>query len=93
MDKSKNLPPELPPKLIYWNRCETRVYHEDLITNEELADFYKAEFMHHEDLNGDVQNVAKNAPFFDNKIMFADPRQEKFVNRAEERILKDNIWP
>ena len=34
LDRSKNLPPELPPKIIYWNRCETRVYHEDLITND-----------------------------------------------------------
>ena len=25
--------------------------------------------------------------------MFADPRQEKFVNRAEERILKENTFP
>jgi hypothetical protein len=41
LDKRWNLPPELPPFLVYWNRCETRVMFEnDKITNDQLAVFY-----------------------------------------------------
>ena len=49
--------------------------------------------MHHEDSEGHVAMVSDQAPFFRNKIMFADPRQEKFVNHAEKRILLSNEWP
>ena len=49
--RGSKLPPELPPNLIYWIRCETRVkpceevYHEEagivpIINDEELRDFY-----------------------------------------------------
>ena len=94
LDKSKNLPPELPQNLIYWNRCETRVRdEEELITNTQLIEFYREEFKHHEDMDGDVARVSDNPPFFRNKTMFADPKQEKFVSRAEERILKRNTFP
>ena len=94
LDKSKNLPPELPQNLIYWNRCETRVREEEeLVTNTQLIEFYREEFKHHEDMDGDVARVSDNPPFFRNKPMFADPKQEKFVSRAEERILKRNTFP
>jgi hypothetical protein len=33
LDNSHNLTPELPPNMIYWNRCETRVDEEELVTN------------------------------------------------------------
>ena len=93
LDKSKNLPPELPPNLVYWNRCETRVIQEEMITNEQLQDFYSREFMHHTDPEGYVDQVSDKPPFFRGKKMWADPRQEKFVNKAEEKILKSNKWP
>ena len=54
LDKSNNLPYELPNDLIYWNRCETRIEDESLITNSQLLEFYREEFMHHEDLDGSV---------------------------------------
>jgi hypothetical protein len=46
--------------------------------------------MHHEDLDGDVAKVSDKPPFFRNKPMFRDPKLEKFVNRAEEKIFKNN---
>jgi hypothetical protein len=55
--------------------------------------FYQEEFMHHEDLDGDVARVSDKPPLFRGKPMWRDPRQEKFVNRAEERILKGTEWP
>jgi hypothetical protein len=47
LDKTNKLPPELPPNLVYWYRCETLVLNEDLIMNQQLHDFYKTEFKHH----------------------------------------------
>ena len=34
LDKTHNLPSELPKDLVYWNRCETLVDDEELITNK-----------------------------------------------------------
>lgn len=93
MDKTFNLTPELPLNLVYWNRCETRVDDEDIVTNSQLLEFYREEFMHHEDLDGSVAQVSDQAPYFRGKPMFRDPKQEKFVSSAEERILKNNVWP
>lgn len=53
--------------MVYWNRCETRVMTENLISNEELAGFYMEEFKWHEDLDGDVSNVSDRPPFFREK--------------------------
>lgn len=73
LDKKWNLPPELPPLMVYWNRCETRVMNENLISNDHLAVFYMEEFKWHEDLDGDVGNVSDKPPFFREKQMFRDP--------------------
>lgn len=54
LDNSHNLTPELPPNMVYWNRCETRVDQEDVVTNSQLLEFYREEFMHHEDNDGSV---------------------------------------
>ena len=72
LDKSKSLPPELPANLIYWHRCETRVCTEDVVTNEHLLDFYQTEFMHHEDLTGEVAKVSDEPSFFRDKPIFID---------------------
>jgi len=58
IDSTHNIPTELPSNLVYWNRCETRVLHEDYIANAKLLEFYKEEFKHHEDMNGDVAKVS-----------------------------------
>ena len=58
LDKSHNLPSELSPNLIYWYRCETRVEEESLVTNSQLLEFYREEFMHHEDNDGSVAQVS-----------------------------------
>jgi hypothetical protein len=93
LDKTYNLTPELPIHMIYWNRCETRVLDDALVTNGQLLEFYREEFMHHEDLDGDVAQVSDEPPFFRSKKTFFDPMQEKFVNTAEEKIFKNNVWP
>ena len=49
--------------------------------------------MHHQDLDGDVAKVSDKAPFFRGKPMFIDPRQERFVSAAEQRILNNKKWP
>ena len=58
LDKSNNLPDELLPNMVYWIRCETRVEKEDLVTNSQLLEFYREEFMHHEDNDGSVAQVS-----------------------------------
>jgi hypothetical protein len=49
--------------------------------------------MHHEDLEGNVAKVSDRPQRFKGKVMFSDPRQEKFVSPAEQRILKGTAWP
>ena len=98
LDKSKSLPPELPANLIYWHRCETRVCTEDVVTNEHLLDFYQTEFMHHEDLTGEVAKVSDEPSFFRDKPIFIDEtiqygNKPRYVNRAEEKVLKETVWP
>ena len=93
LDKSHNLPSELSPNLTYWYRCETRVEDETLVTNSQLLEFYREEFMHHEDNDGSVAQVSDQPPFFRGKKMFCDPKQEKFVKPVEEQILKGHEWP
>jgi hypothetical protein len=93
LDNTFNLPAELPNNLVYWYRCETRVDQEDVISNTQLLEFYREEFFHHEDVGGCVAKVSDKPPFFRGKKMFCDPTQEKFVNTAEEKILKGNVWP
>jgi hypothetical protein len=48
--------------------------------------------MHHEDNDGSVAQVSDKPPFFRGKKMFCDPRQEKYVNPAEEKIFKGHDW-
>ena len=74
------LPPDLPKNLIYLSRCETRVDHEERVSNEQLKTFYAYEFKHHEDLDDNVAQVSSHPPFFDYKPKFADPNREKFVS-------------
>jgi hypothetical protein len=73
LDKTYNLTPELPNHMVYWYRCETRVDDEELVTNSQLLEFYREEFMHHEDLDGDVAQVSDKPPFFRDKKTFFDP--------------------
>lgn len=64
------------------------------MTNEKLKQFYETDFMHHEDLNGDVKKVSDQMPYFRNKPIWIDVNMKpKYVNKAEEKILKENKWP
>ena len=97
LDKSKNLPPELPKNLIYWHRCQTEVCQQDQITNEFLLDFYQTEFKWHEDQKGEIGKVSDELPFFRSKPIFIDEqiqygKKPRYANKAEEKILKDNNW-
>ena len=100
LDKSKMLPPQLPEGLVYWNRCKALLQPEAIersghsISNDMLESFYATDFRHHEDLDGDVAKVSDRAPFFRGKPIWVDLHMKpRFVNRAEERILKENVWP
>lgn len=72
LDKSKNLPPELPKNLIYWHRCQTEVCNQDHISNEFLNYFYSTEFKWHDDQNGEIGRVSDQLPFFRSKPIFID---------------------
>ena len=63
------------------------------MSNETLDLFYETDFSHHEDLNDDVDDVARSPPFFDKKPVFADLKYNKFISKAEEMIYTQNECP
>lgn len=65
------LPKTLPDNLVYWNRCETRIESQKLVTYSQIQNFQKAEIVQFEDKKS-AEKVMTTFPIIDDLEMWAD---------------------
>lgn len=58
------LPPKLPEYLIYWNRCETRIESQRLVSYTQIQNFQKAAITQFVD-TASKEKVMKKFPIID----------------------------
>lgn len=92
MNAESTLPKKLPENLVYWNRCETRVDSQKLVTYSQIKHFQQANLIQFRD-DESKEKVMKKFPMIDGLEMWADPSQEKFVNQHEKAIYGIKKWP
>ena len=92
LNAESTLPKKLPENLVYWNRCETRVESQKLITYSQIKNFQQANLIQFRDEES-KEKVMKQFPIIDGLEMWADSAQEKFINQHEKAIFTMRQWP
>ena len=75
MKVGTRLPPKCPENIVYWNKCETRVESQRLITAKQILDFQKkkvVQFNEEEDIKKRTK-VMDKFPFMKDMQCWSDP--------------------
>ena len=86
------LPKKLPDNLVYWNRCETRIESQKLVTYSQIQQFQTAQVRQFEDKES-AEKVMKVFPLIDDLSMWADPEQQEYTNNHEKAIYNMRKFP
>lgn len=85
------IPDRMPPTLVYWNRCTTRVNEatQSLVAAEQLLAFQSQRYCFHSFKKAVESTMGSSYPFFPNKPMWQDPQQQDRPTKVEIFALKD----